>query len=270
MLFNRKAPTSDLDAREAELKNKLAALEALTVERGSLAAGVTAATAKRERAHAAYDAVLNDPMTAAHTADQESAAAKEDLRSAVANEVKAASVYAAHVERHGDIGVRVRALAAQVELVQQGRTQAAHAALVARKIRAAVELAECEAEENTLLKSAYARWPDDRIIDNDVIEAGAGLISTGFGPGAFVALSAGGRTLFVDEFLKAIGVSHPELLELLPADLSSAVTSNIARDNARCARFYAQANQWGVDELRAGEGTILRNRTRRRYRPSTA
>jgi hypothetical protein len=226
-------PTSGLDAREAELAQQHQALAEDAAERRRLDGAKVQAAAAYQQARDLHSRILSDPdanLDVSDTDRTEAALAHKATRDAVA---KASAAFTAHEAAIGDLDARARELSARARVLEQERVEAAHKAIVKRKVRAALELEAIELEEHQLVRDAYSRWPD-----------GLGLAPCDFPDGVFVAVETNlgdRKSIFRDDVLKAIAATYPEVLqEVLPAGEASAIIAGIERDRTRGVIHFAQ------------------------------
>src|ERR1017187_2028261 len=241
-MFGKKEPTNELDQRAAELAQRPQALASDASERRRLESAKSQATAARERAHADLAGIINDAMRFATTPEVELQAAKTALVSTTQAMTQAAAKLAAHEREHGDLGAIAEELGRDENLLEQARVQAAHRAIVERKLQAALEVEALESEEHRLVREAYRKWPD-----------GAALVPCTFVAGVFTAAETtlgpdAPKSIFRHDVLRSIAVAHPEVLAaVLPSEEAAAILAAIEADRAKSViRFANPAIGWSI------------------------
>jgi hypothetical protein len=227
-------PNAELDRRAAELEQQHQALTDDAARLRSLTDADGRAKAIHQEAHDLADRLSNDVDAALEATEDDRTRAAQAHRAAHQAMAKAVADLAAHIQAIGDMDARARDLSAQAQALEQARAQAAHKAVVARKLRAALELEVIEQEEYRLVRDAYSKWPD-----------GLSLIPCTFPEGVFspaaTNLGDAKRSIFRDDLLQTVGLVYPELLAgLLPADEVTAVQAAISRDCTKGVAHFAQ------------------------------
>jgi hypothetical protein len=261
-------PTSELDRREAELAQQHQALADDASERRRLDGANVQAAAAYQQARDLHSRILNDPDTNIDaTTDSDRAEAAKSHKSARDAAAEASAAFTAHEAATGDLDARARALSSRARVLEQTRVEAAHKAIVKRKVRAALELEAIELEEHRLVQGAYAKWPD-----------GLGLVPCTFPVGVFSAaetsIGDAKRSVFRDDVVRTVGVVYPELLsDLLPAEEATAVLAAIEQQRARGVIYFAgraihwtMAGGWHTGGIAVGElKNFLRGAIRRQH-----
>ncbi|HXB74011.1 MAG TPA: hypothetical protein VNY05_37580 [Candidatus Acidoferrales bacterium] len=249
--------TEEAPNETADLAQQHQALGADHQERQRLTAAVAATTAALESARATLAGMINDPLGAATTSDAEVQAAKRALVAAIKAGTASAEALSAHEALTGSLDARLAELSIRQNLMEQARAQAAHKDIVARKLKAGLELEALELEEHLLLKATYQRWPTD----DGVIRAGAGIPVLTFAPGTFIPYSIFSghvaRCAFRDDFVKLALISYPDLASLLPADQQTAMQEKIDADYTRGTIHMATPGGWRIVEHHGLRGAAL-------------
>ena len=260
-------PTSELDRREAELAQQHRALADDAADRRRLDAAREQATAAEQQARDLHDKMLNNIDTDIDATDDDRTGARKTHRAAREAAGRATAELTAHIQATGDLEARALELGAQARVLEQARVEAAHKAVVARKLRAALALEAVELEEHQLVRAAYTKWPD-----------GLGLVPCTFPVGVFSAaetsIGDAKRSIFRDDVIRTVGVVYPEMLsDLLPAEEATAVLEAIEQQRARGVIYFAgraihwtMAGGWHTGGIAVGElKNFLRGAIRRQH-----